>query len=670
VTRAPWAWIFLGFLLAAPAWAEDPHLPPFAAPAIQKWLQDRGPALGVHGKVLEGPALLELELTQPTAQTHVLITPRPDDGNARGGELLPSLLVLTDPRTPPPELQPALTDLIGHLRLLDREPAPKRHEGPPGAPPMPSLLAVTWALLALSLLALPWAWRRTWQVFDVPRIPLIVLGLSPVLAWLLRALAPHRLVMVYFGWLHVDQAATLEQLPRYGAATSLLDHVWFQAFGVSPTVVQWGHTLLGAATVLPMAAIAARLVTDRRARQWTALGTALGIALLPLSILDHGTESMLVPAVLWWTCAVVLLQRFVRDRSLMDAGGAVILLVLCGLARPDAMLVAMPTAGVLLGVTPGASLRGHWRGLAVVAVLVLVLWLPGIQWLRERTAEDVLAGNLPHFGAAFLDRLPERFARGWVVLDQRYFPLAAAVLPLVAVLFPPARRPVLALGLVSLLWALPMLLDFNESSMLRLHAPSAMLWLAAGMVALGTFAATPLPARLPKQVHPMTIALVLVQLSADAVATVGDVFSPQLSDADDRLMAQVAHHSHDGKPATYVTRGFDDLPDQGIHLFQPQFALEPGDKWLSVRDFLRDEAGVHARGPVFAVQGARCHAGLPEQRKGWKPGQMHPACEQLCAQGNCRPLWTEAVRNVGERGFDWYPSPHDEPTFAIGLYAR
>ena len=33
---------------------------------------------------------------------------------------------------------------------------------------------------------------------------------------------PHRLVMVHFGLLHVDQAAKLDRLPRYGSATTLL----------------------------------------------------------------------------------------------------------------------------------------------------------------------------------------------------------------------------------------------------------------------------------------------------------------------------------------------------------------------------------------------------------------------------------------------------------------
>lgn len=660
-------WVALAVLcVALPAFAEDPHLPPHALPGVQKWLKERAPALGVHGVTLEGPALLEVDLSTPSAQTKVLITPRPDDGQDRGGVLLPSLLLLTDPRSPPEDLQPALADLTATLRAIDREPTPKPHAGPPGAAPTASLLAVTWTLLALSLLALPWAWRRTWQTFGLGRNHSIALAIAPVAAWLLRAIAPHRLVMVYFGWLHIDQAASLEQLPRYGAATTLLDHAWFRIAGASPAVVQWGHTLLGAATVLPLAAIAANLLPDRRAGTWATLGTAWAVALLPLSILDHGTESMLVPAVLWWACAVVVLQRPVLRAA--DVVAAAVLLALCGLARPDAMLVALPTAVLLVLATPAVPWRSRARWLALVALAVALLCVPGIQWLVDRTAEDVAAGNLPHYGAAFLDRLPERFLRGWVVLDQRYFPLALAALPFVAVLYPRARRPVAVLAGVSLLWALPMLLDFNESSMLRLHAPSALLWVMAGMVALGTFVASPLPARMPRQVHPMAIALVLVQTSADAVATVGDVFAPQLSDADERLMSRVSQHSRDGRPATYVTRGFDDPPDQGIHLFVPRVALEAGDRWLPVRDFLRDEAAVRARGPVFAVQMARCHAGLPDQRKAWPRGQMHPACEQLCAPGRCRPVWTERVANVGERGFDWYPSPHDEPAFTIGLF--
>ncbi len=659
------------WLWALPAAAEDPRLPEVALPAVRQWIQDRAPVLRVTARLHEAPALLQVDVSATTAEVRVLITPRPDDGQARGGTLLPTLLVLTDPRQPPPELQSVLADLTATLRKVDRTPAPApKRAGPPGAPPTQGLLTVTWALLLLSVLALPWALWRSWQALDLPRNYAIALAFAPLAGWILRAAAPHHLVMVYFGWLHVDQAVDLQQLPRYGAATTLLDHALFQAFGTGHATVQWLHTGLGALTILPMAALAGALVVPPRARLWTMLGTAWALALLPLSILDHGTESMLVPAFLWWALAVVLLQRLVRVPSVPDAAAVVVLLGLCGLARPDCMLVALPTAVVLAIAAPGARLRANGPWLLAIALLTAAAWLPGLQWLRDRTAEDLAAGNLPHFGAAFLDHLPERFRHGWVVLDPRYFPFAGAVLPLVAVLFPAARRPALALGVVALAWAVPMLLDFNESSMLRLHAPSAMLWLAAGMVALGVLVATPLPRPLPPQTHWMTISLAIVQLAADGVATVGEVFALQLSNADQQLFDRVAVHSRDGKPATYVTRSYDDPPDRGVHLFQPAYALEPGDKWLSVRDFLRDEAAVRARGEVYAVQGARCHAGLNEQRKAWSYPRMHPACEALCAGGKCQPVWTKTVDNTGERGFDWYPPYAVAPTLTLGLYQR
>jgi len=409
------------------------------------------------------------------------------------------------------------------------------------------------------------------------------------------------------------------------------------------------------------------------------------VALLPMSVLDHGSESILVPALLWWLAGTVLLDAWLRDGGWWRAAGATILLALCGLSRPDCLALALPTALLLLGFRHGiAAIRAAWPGLVVLAVAVVMLSVPGIRFLAERTAEDAAMGNLPHLGAVFFESLPRRLWNEWVIMDGRYFPrpltwlaglgVVAAALPgLRRRLFAPGSggpqsRAVPCLALLSLAWAIPMLLDFNETSMLRLHAPSALLLTAAAAATLARLLEAQAPLRrLAAGWRIATLLLVAAGLAGGTAATVQPVFAEQNSVLDDRLLAEVAAHSRDGKPALYVTRSYDDPPDHGIHLLHPNYALEAGDRWLGVRHFER-RRGQFAGQRVYWFAGLRCYA----HRRGGEhdpgPRWRHTACATFCERHDCRPIWTREVANVGERGFAWFPNQDAVPVFEVGLY--
>ena len=129
-----------------------------------------------------------------------------------------------------------------------------------------------------------------------------------------------------------------------GSATTLLDHAVFQVLPPHHSTVQGLHVVLGGLTLVPLGVVAGRLLVDPVARTWAAVGTAWAAALLPLSLLDHGSESMLVPAFLWWTAGVALLPTALTQRRVADQIAVVVLLTLCGLSRPDCLLLALPTA--------------------------------------------------------------------------------------------------------------------------------------------------------------------------------------------------------------------------------------------------------------------------------------------------------------------------------------
>jgi hypothetical protein len=667
---------FAGASLIAAAAVAAPLDP---SPVVERWTREKAPALGVTVRAL--PDGVHLDKSGRHVRWFAVAPPLDLAHTPPSSTRLRSLLVLTDPRDPPAELTAAVADLTAAVAAAEPPGAaptapattPGRTDSgrkDPGGPPTPGLLPVTWLLLALSLIALPLTIARSRQAL-VPLAARRWVDAAVVAALAIRIFAPHRLVMVYFGWLHIDQAATLDQVPRYGPATTLLDHAVFALFGASESTVLTLHCFLGSLSIWPLAsgvAVATFAACPHAARLATLAPPVFAWtwALLPLAVLDHGSESMLVPAFLWWAGAVALLHAFMATGRRLDLGGAAVLMALCGLSRPDC-LIAGPVAAALLVGAPGRVPldRKRWMPLAIAAALVGLAWLPDLIFLRERTQEDLALGNLPHLGPAFALELPRRFVYGWVALDGRYFPVLATVLALTAVLWPTTRRAAGVLLAAAVVWAVPMLVDFNETSMLRLHAPSAALVLAAAAVGVAAIALDGGRWQRWRLAGAMLAGLLVM---AEALATSPAVFARQLSDFDGDFHALVGVHSHDRTPATYVTRTYDDPPSHGIHLFTPNFLLEPGDRWLGVATYLRDPAAVHAKGPVYAVLGVRCHAMLPADRAALPWPKAHPACEALCKEARCTPVIERAVPNLGERAFAWYPPPPVAPTLPVGLY--
>ncbi len=598
--------------------------------------------------VSEGELAMTLQLGA-FDRVKILLTEFPPDKRDQRGDPLNSLMWLCDPHEPSPIWIEPLRNLRAYVLSLDHG---QFREVPKLAPvpPPPLLVPLTWALLATSVLALLFALGLAMrELGDLTVWMPLVFG-----AWLLRAVLPHRLVMVYFGFLHVDQAVDLHQLPRYGPATTLLDHALFAVLPAHHATVQHMHTVLAALTILPLAALVQRLATP-----WAARAFGVGLALLPVAWLDSGSESMLVPAMLWWSTGTLLLSFGCETRRVMMLSGAVVLLALAGLARPDCLMMTMPTALCVVLARPSPRAAWFWAP-AVICALVL-LWLPDIAFLRDRAHEDVLAGNLPRLNLQFVGQVPRQLAHDWLILDYRYWPLPLTALALAGFLFRETRRPVAALWLASVLWATPMLLDFNETSKLRLHLPSGLLVLMAAAVALGA---------LQQRQRRWLPILLLVTLGSFAL-TAPQTMAPQLSDRSENVLAAAASIARDGRKTALVVRSYDDDDTPGVHLFWPQYLLEPGDRWLSVRDWRAGALRPDER--ALGVIDVRCHAGvevLPNNDPRIPETLLpHPSCQTLWRAAIGQPLWQEQTPNIGERGFAWYPPPNQLPTLTQAVLA-
>lgn len=239
--------------------------------------------------------------------------------------------------------------LSDQLRARDRwlEPVRPGGELPARAPWESALLSLAAALLgAVTALAF-------WLVVELPsplrrQFCVVFLG-----AFVLRALIPHRLVSVYFGYEYFAQAVYLDSLPRYGPASTALwglllgpqvsDHAW----------ILWLQAAMGALTAAFWSSWLALARNSPRA------GWLFGLlfAATPLVLRDHVSESLHVGALL--ALAIASLAGLRQQVWL-----AVLALALSGLFRFDVALLALPTWLVLAYISR-APLR-NWRSPLVV----------------------------------------------------------------------------------------------------------------------------------------------------------------------------------------------------------------------------------------------------------------------------------------------------------------
>ena len=166
----------------------------------------------------------------------------------------------------------------------------------------------------------------------------------------------------------------------------------------------------------------------------------------------------------------------------------------------------------------------------------------------------------------------------------------------------------------------------------------------------------------------MAALLLFAGIATSYSATWSETMRLQNSDLDDAFLYQVAAHSHDGRRAVYVTRSFDDKPDHGIHLFQPKYLLERGDRWVGIHHFETDQPKRSGE-TVYYVAGIRCYAHRRGGKKSASTQWKHPACIDFCQRHACTPVLERALDNVGERAFNWYPGPSALPKFEVGIYA-
>ncbi len=449
----------------------------------------------------------------------------------------------------------------------------------------------------------------------------------------LRLLAPARLVMLFSGYELTERSAVLTAVHRYGAGSQVLHRLLFTVLPPDDATLIGVHRLAGWLALLPLLAWFARWQPPPRAIAWA----AWGLATLPLLVHDAASESILVVGALWLWSGLLLLETARPG----DGWRAAVLLAAAGMTRPELAIVA-PLLSLWVLRRQGTPLtRRH----AALAVLFALLVLPQVWHSVDRMAQDAAQGT---------NRLHKLVPLGPLAVVGSFVPFWPLVFPLPWTLLAlhglRRHRARLELALVTYAWAFTLLVDLPQTSVPRLEAPLAALWLLLGAWHLAELA-------LPAQRW-------LVAVVALATLPTLQLWSPTNED-DAARFTRAALAKLPAQDACLVTLHESDPPDKGkVQRAFPDYLLRPPHRTVARYALAQWQAAGAPQCPAgtFLLVEHRCWAIFHHPAAA--PAQL-PICTQTLAEHRWLPVLQERAANHGQNEYGWYP---DVGEFALGLY--
>ncbi len=531
--------------------------------------------------------------------------------------------------------------------------------------PLTALDRLLLVLSALLVGALPVLLLLGWWRMDRRQRQMAALVFS--VALLARLLWPWRLTAVYFAYEWFAQAAYLDSVPRYGPGSTAL---WGMVLGPQSDhrAVLALQVAVGALNCAIWALAAARVA----GRAQTGLWVGLALALTPVVLRDHASESMHVPALLGvaaaaWAAAELSQRPSRLFGALLVAGCA--FAALCRFeVGPMALAVAAAFAWMAAPQQPWRQQRWAWLGAAAAIAVTLGR---AVSWAER----DLDRGNLPQL-ALWAQWLPQRLAADVLLWRGDWLPLGlwapvvlwlavgravapAAALPAAAAPAPRHHRWLILLPL-AVLAVLPSWLDYNETSLPRLQQPAAHLAIVCGGALLAQLAGQD-----GSRWRWRTWA-VAVLWAASALPTWAHCLRPTNAHTEDQLLrraaADLAQRQPADQPAWLAVRSYADGDTAGLHLHQPTYAFG-GVRLTSVtaaEQVLQQCQNLAT--PLYFLRSTRCSA-APRGRP--HPGELG-ACAALSRWPGRQVVWQEEVNNSGDSPtFAWYGSAAELP---VGLY--
>ncbi|MFH1532086.1 MAG: glycosyltransferase family 39 protein [Pseudomonadota bacterium] len=556
-------------------------------------------------------------------------------------------------------------------------------------------VCVALVLLVGGLLAMALSFRLQWWAWTGagPLAGGAVVAAVVVAAVVRFSVAP-RLVKIYWAYDFVHEVVSFEGVPRYGAGAFSLYRLLFCFVPPHHFAIVGLHTVLGLLTLLAAVAFMRR----HRPEGPAAPVFAALLALTPMFVRDHRTESMAVVTVFYLWQGLLLLDGFLDGRRRWCLAGAVPFLGLAVLSRPE-MVIIVPAAvavavlargrrGVCDALQPLFLAGGVLGALLGVQVLHLISVVPG----------QVAADALPALDADLLRSLPRGLLvrNAWLQID--YFPVGVTAAAALGVLGAPRGVRSLAWGFagLALLWTAVTFVDLPITSEPRLHVPAAMLVTFLG--ALGVEAVCRLLERLPRRARgPVGLGLcVLVVLSA--VPSIPSLFAPTNEDQEERLFSRAVASLPEERVCLVHISSRDDPPEGKTHRFHPDYLLHPPhrrDRVEAITDWETPGITRDCPGGAYFYLGLLCYAAVWEEadtgtvierivegrclfdQRCWRVSFLNldlekprrqpllSSCARMLEKVSGDPVFEEDLENLGDNEFGYYP---EVPSFRVGLY--
>ncbi len=221
------------------------------------------------------------------------------------------------------------------------------------------LLLVSLASLFLSFSLQRRAWRESTSVNRWFVAVALAAGL------IIRLFVAPRVVMVYMAFDFTGNVASFESLPRYGAGAFTFYRLLFELLPTDHLTIIQVNTWLGFLT------IPAILTFVKRHRPGGPAVPVLAVllSLTPMFICDHRTESILIVVVFFLWHGLLLLDGFLVHRSRLSLAGAVPLLGLAALSRPEMVIIVPLGVAIILIARGREGLRSAWIQLSVAGLV-------------------------------------------------------------------------------------------------------------------------------------------------------------------------------------------------------------------------------------------------------------------------------------------------------------
>ncbi len=519
--------------------------------------------------------------------------------------------------------------------------------------------------LLAAVIALPLQNRKDWQSLG-RRVQIGLIGLA-LFGLILRLMIPHRFVMAYSGYALIEQALDIVQLKRYGAGAPVLYHSLIALLPGGGAWLLTINTWLGWATTL----IAAAWLRRYTLRPGSGLAMLALLALHPLLLKDHNSESNLIPALFAFFVGLWHWEQARRKNTWTAFLFAVAAFGFTTVSRP-LFLFFVPLSLSLLeffrlpNKRPVVSARRLWLSTAGLFLLLL----PHLAYLAVFWAIEGEQNQISGIGY-ILSGVLKFITPHNLFLRPDATPIVYPLFWLAAWLWAPVteRRRLVGLLLVSCVFFAPYFVDMTPPSLPRLHVPAA--YFLCAVAALGLLEGWRRQTQAPKiWRHPaLWVAIWILSLLPPAF----NLWRPTNPDHEHQALEQAIAHLPDAPVVLARLEAEDDPQVWGLFYDYPDYLLPSQVRTMGLDAWLNAARRGSVDQSSYIYLGMRCYTLLHDSLTGagQSPSEagrdyLHPACQRVRRSIQLEPVWEwEAPNAEPEGAFHWYPP---RATLTVGLY--